>query len=124
MRLLDVNILKLDTAIENTFQKLNKPSPGITVHRIIENLARYEGPKTIQTLFVRGINSLSDIDNTREAELEALIDTYRILQPDSIMVYTYERDTPTHDLEKIPTVELEKIGQRLQDAGFRVELTL
>ncbi len=124
MSLLDVNILKLDTAIERTFYRMNKPSPGITLDKVIRNLIGYYGPKTIQTLFIRGKNSFSDLDNTADDELEALIRAYHKIRPDSIMVYTFERDTPTGDLMKIPPEELGIIARLLRDEGFHVELSV
>ncbi len=121
--LLDVNILKLDTAVESTFERLNRPSPGITLNRIIRNLAGYYGPKTVQTLFIRGRNSFRDIDNTTTAELEALLEAYRLIQPESIMVYTFDRDTPAEDLVKISEEELEDIARFFRRKGFSIELT-
>ena len=123
MSFCDVNVLKLDTAINETFYRLNKPSKGITLDMVLRNLIGFDGPKTIQTLFVRGKNNLRDIDNTTDDELNALILAYRKIQPDSIMVYTFERDTPTGDLIKIPPAELESIAGLLRDEGFHVELT-
>ena len=124
MTRLDVNILKLDTAIDQTFERLNKPSPGITLGKVIKNLREYNGPKTLQTLFLRGKNSLADIDNTTDDELNALILAYRQIKPDSIMVYTFERDTAANDLVKIPAEELQSIASLLTDEGFNVDLTV
>ncbi|HYW95917.1 MAG TPA: radical SAM protein, partial [Bacteroidales bacterium] len=121
---LDINILKLDTAINSTFEALNKPAAGITLERIIRNLCDYKGNKTVQTLFIRGKNSLSHIDNTTDDELNALILAYRKIKPDAIMVYTFERDTPSSELVRIPVHELEAIASLLEDEGFNVELTL
>ncbi len=122
--LLDVNILKLDTAVERTFLRLNKPSPGITLERVIRNLTGYYGQKTLQTLFIRGKNSYADLDNTTGEEMEALLRAYRLIRPDSIMVYTFERDTAAGDIVRIPPGELESLAAVIRDEGYNVELTV
>jgi len=119
---IDVNILKLDTAIESTFQALNKPAHGIKLKNIIESLGGFKGQKTLQTLFIRGKNKYNNIDNTTKEEINALIDAYKTIKPDSIMVYSFERGTPTPDLEKIEVDELNKIASILKAEGFRVEV--
>jgi wyosine [tRNA(Phe)-imidazoG37] synthetase (radical SAM superfamily) len=122
MNFIDINILKLDTAIESTFQKINKPVESIKLERIIRSLAEYNRPKTIQTLFIRGLNEFEGADNTTDEEIKALIEAYRFIKPDSIMVYTFSRDTPTPDLIKITPEELINIAGRIESAGFKVEL--
>jgi wyosine [tRNA(Phe)-imidazoG37] synthetase (radical SAM superfamily) len=124
MRQIDQNILKLDTAIESTFTLLNKPAPGITAGSIIRSLAAFTGNKIIQTLFVKGRGSLRGLDTTSDAELEALIEAYRQIGPDEIMVYTFYRDTPSDELIKVTAPVLERIAARIEAAGFRVDKTL
>lgn len=121
---IDQNILKLDTAIEKSFQQINKPAPGIKLELIISELEKLKSQKTIQTLFFKGKSSLSSIDNTREEEIEALLAAYHRIRPDSIMVYSFYRDTPTDELEIIGKEQLEKIAERIRKAGFKVELTV
>jgi wyosine [tRNA(Phe)-imidazoG37] synthetase (radical SAM superfamily) len=122
MRFIDINFLKLDTAIEATFQKINKPVESIRLEEIIDSLAEYKGPKTIQTLFIRGLNEFEGADNTTDKEIEGLIEAYKRIKPESVMVYTFSRDTPTPDLIKISTDELKNIAGRIESAGFKVEL--
>lgn len=121
---IDINILKLDTAVEETFLTINKPAPGISLQRIIQNLIAFDGQKTLQTLFLRGTGPYSDVDNTTPEEINALIEAFKKIRPDSIMVYTYYRDTPTEHLQKVPAAELKEIAGKIERAGFQVELTV
>ncbi len=122
--LIDQNIFKLDTAIEYTFIRLNKPAPGISLSSIIENLTAWEEPIILQTLLIKGKDEYSDIDNTTEEEINALIRAYHEIDPASIMIYTFERDTPTHKLIRPGKETLLATGQRLLEEGFKVEVIL
>jgi len=63
------------------------------------------------------------VDNTTEKEIEDLIEAYKKIQPESIMIYTFQRDTAAEGLEKIRRQELEKIGDRIRKEGFRIEIS-
>jgi wyosine [tRNA(Phe)-imidazoG37] synthetase (radical SAM superfamily) len=119
MQKLDTNILKLDTAIEETFIRLNKPDPAIKLDKIIKSLIEYPGPAIIQTLFIKG----DSIDNTTDHELQALINAYKQINPDSIMVYSFERNTADSSLIKVPPDELNGIAAKLREEGFTVEVS-
>lgn len=123
LKLVDQNILKLDTVFELTFRSLNKPAAGIYLNRIIDDLINLEGRKIIQTLFVRGKTQNQIIDNTTVEEIAGLIGAYKKIKPESIMAYTYERDTAMPGLERISRKELEKIADQLIREGFVVEIS-
>lgn len=119
----DQNILKLDTVFESTFRLLNKASSGVELKKIIEGLQSFPGKMIIQTLFLRGEMAGAEIDNTSEKELAGLIDIYRSIHPEKIMIYTFERDTPAKGLQKVSATELSKIAERLVKEGFEVEVS-
>lgn len=121
--LADQNILKLDTVNSLTFNILNKPSPGINLKDIISWLITYQGRKIIQTMFVRGKFENQMVDNSTEEEVEGLIDAYKKIRPESIMIYTYQRDTAAEGLKKISQEELETIAGRIRKEGFIVEVS-
>jgi len=77
----------------------------------------------IQTLFLKAEIKGYFIDNTAEEELTGLISAYLKIKPEKIMIYTFERDTPAHGLQKIPASELKKIASRLEKEGFTVEIS-
>ena len=119
----DRNILKLDTVNPEIFGMLNCPSTGISIEAIIDNLAGLTGKKIIQTMFIKGKWKGNHIDNSTEKEIGGLIDAYRRIKPDSVMVYTYARDTAAEGLEKVTVSELNRIAGRIRKAGFITEVS-
>lgn len=123
LSLADQNILKLDAVNSLTFNILNRPAPGIKLKDIISRLISYQGRKIIQTMFVRGKIGKNLVDNSTEEEVGGLIDAYKKIRPESIMIYTYQRDTAAEGLEKISLEELEMIAGRIRNEGFLVEVS-
>jgi wyosine [tRNA(Phe)-imidazoG37] synthetase (radical SAM superfamily) len=119
----DQNILKLDTVNENTFRLINKAARGIELKKIIEVLQAFKGKMIIQTLFLKGDFGGEKFDNSSEEELNGLIIAFNQIQPEKIMIYTFERDTPAKGIYKIPLSGLQKIAKRLEKEGFLVEVS-
>lgn len=119
----DQNILKLDTVIEKSFRLINRSAKGINLDRIIGGLQTFDGRLIIQTLFFKADIGGEKIDNTKEEELAGLIAAYKLIGPEKIMIYTFERDTATDGLQKILVPELEKIAKRLEEEGFKVDIS-
>ena len=124
LKRVDNNILKLDSAVEDTVRVLDQPnSPGFTAGKVIEDLRQFAGTGIIQTMMLRGEWEGQRIDNTTDAEVEALIDAYRRIRPREVMIYSIDRTTPARTLEKIPIEELRGIGRRIQMAtGIPVQV--
>lgn len=119
----DNNILKLDSAIPSTMRLINQPkSPNIIPAGIIEDLAEYGGKCIVQTMMLRGEHNGKHIDNTTDAEVEALIDAYKTIKPQEVMIYSIDRKTPEEHLEKVSREELEAIGRRIEAAGIKVQV--
>lgn len=120
----DNNILKLDSAVERTMRLIDRPNdPGFNVEAVIERLSRFAGTGIIQTMMLRGEWEGERIDNTTDAEVEALAEAYRRIRPREVMLYSIDRQTPARTLEKIPAEELRAIGSRLEKAtGIPVQV--
>lgn len=111
----DNNILKLDSALESTVQLLNRPvKNSYSIQQRIEYMQLFKGKLIVQSLFVRGNYLGKSIDNTSEQEIAAWIEALRKIAPQSVMIYTIDRETPIQSLEKISLSELEKIAKRLK----------
>lgn len=109
----DNNILKLDSAVEETMRRLDRPtSKSFTVARVVEQLKRFASTGVIQTMIVRG----DGVDNTTDAEISALIEAYRAIRPRSVMIYSIDRKTPDELLRKVDRDELEAIAARIASA--------
>ncbi|MCX7985507.1 MAG: radical SAM protein [Bacteroidales bacterium] len=116
----DMNILKLDSAIEDTCRILNQPTGHFSIDETIENLKAFKGNCIIQTMFVRGIYNKQFFDNTTPTELEAWIKAIKEIGPSLVMIYTIERDTPAKNIEKISSHELRRIAAIAEKAGIRI----
>lgn len=124
LKKVDNNILKLDSALDDTIRVLDRPnSPDFTAEKVIESLRQFAGTGIIQTMMLRGEWEGRNIDNTTAAEVNALIEAYRRIGPREIMLYSIDRPTPARTLEKIPAEELRAIGQRIHAAtGIPVQV--
>lgn len=112
----DNNILKLDSAIARTVDSLNRPNPGYDLEATIARMAQFGKQGIIQTMFARGEHEGTKVDNTTEAEVEALIEAYRRISPSQIMIYTIDRPSPAVNLHRIPKEEMDSIGSRIEKA--------
>ncbi len=117
LKKIDNNILKLDSAVEDTMRRLDRPvSPGFTVEAVVERLRQFAGDGIIQTMLTRGSHDGVAVDNTTDVEIDALIDAYRRIQPRQIMIYSVDRATPEQSLERVPREELQIIADRITAA--------
>lgn len=124
LKMVDNNILKLDSAIATTMRIVNRPqSPNVIPQGVIEDLKQFSGQCIVQTMMLRGTWDGHAIDNTTDAEVEALIKAYREIAPREIMLYSIDRNTPAESLEKVPLDELKAIGARIEKAtGITVQV--
>ena len=114
----DNNILKLDSAFDETVRTVNKPAGNYTVARTVELMKLFEGRLIIQTMFLRGTCDGRTVDNTTDSEVDAWLRLVREIAPRQVMVYSLDRDTPCQTLEKVPRAELEAIARRVEAAGI------
>lgn len=120
----DMNILKLDSAIPSTVARLNQPRGKAGIDRLEKYVHCFDGRFIIQTLFVRGECNGEPIDNTTQEELGAWLDAISRLRPQSVMIYTIDRDTPLGNrLKKVPVAELKAIAARVQALGITTSVS-
>lgn len=121
LKKVDNNILKLDSAVEQTMRLIDRPaSKDFTVDRVIEGLKQFRGTGVIQTMILRGEHDGIPVDNTTDREIEALIDAYKSIGPKEVMLYSLDRSTPEERLVKVERPELEAIAGRIREAGINV----
>jgi wyosine [tRNA(Phe)-imidazoG37] synthetase (radical SAM superfamily) len=120
----DKNILKLDSAFDNTIKLINQPSTAFSAAELIENLASFNGKLIIQTLFVKGKSGTNEVDNTTARELEAWLKAVEKIRPREVMIYTISRDTPEGtELAKIPAKKLREIASMVEAAGIKTQVS-
>ena len=114
----DNNILKLDSAFDETVQLVNKPQGAYTVARTVELLKAFDGNLILQTMFLRGEYLGKRVDNTTEEEVSAWLKLVAEIKPKQVMVYSLDRDTPCQTLEKVEKEELREIAARVEALGI------
>ena len=113
----DNNILKLDSAIPSTVRKLDRPTnPRYDVEDVIRRIASFDGKAIVQTMITRGSHDGEAVDNSVDAEVEALIEAYRRIRPASVMLYSIDRPTPEGSLQRVMPDELRAIAARITAA--------
>ena len=121
LRLCDNRILKLDAGTDEMMRRIDQPvNSSLTVERIAEWLAVFQGDFTLQTCFLRGSHNGLVIDNTTPEELDAWYSAVEKLRPKQIMIYVIDRKTPEEHLEKISREEMERIAAPLIKKGYEV----
>lgn len=125
LRRVDNNILKLDSAIDDTVRKLDRPTdPAFSIEKTIDRIATFGKDAIVQTMLTRGSHNGQPVDNTTPEELAALIEAYKRIKPGSIMLYTIDRPTPEGSLRRIPVDELRAAAQRItEQTGIPVQVS-
>ncbi|MFR9603639.1 MAG: radical SAM protein [Rikenellaceae bacterium] len=119
LKRVDNNILKLDSAIDSTAQKMNNPASKLyTTRGVIDQMKSFEGELIVQTMFLRGTIDGQVVDNTTPEELRAWVEAIAEIAPRKVMVYSIDRDTPCDTIEKVSREELISIGAMIEKIGI------
>jgi len=116
----DNNILKLDTINADYINKVDRPTqPSYDVNRIIADIKSFNGQAIIQTMFMKGeTEDGTNIDNTGEEFVKPWLDAVKEIAPREVMIYTIDRETPDHNLQKATHEELDAIRDRVVALGI------
>ncbi len=120
---IDDNIQKLDSGIEDTILMLDKPNYHFSIEETVDNLCRFNGRVIIQTMFVKGEFDGNKVDNTTEEDISSWLKLLNRIKPQSVMIYTIERDTPFDTLSKVPLKELNKIADQVERIGIKTQVS-
>ena len=118
----DERQVKLDAGTEEVFQLVDLPAAGITLAGIVDNIARFDGDVTIQTMFVRGTYDGKVVDNTTPAEVAAWLKLLDYLRPNNIQIYSLDRPPAARTLQKVPREDLELIARQVRELGLNVQV--
>ena len=111
----DNNILKLDTVDNEYIRRVDRPTqPSYDVKKIIEHLKGFNGHVIIQTMFMKGDRT----DNTSEQYVAPWLEALQYIKPQSVMIYTIDRETPDQKLQKATPEELDAIRNRVIAIGI------
>lgn len=121
--MVDNNILKLDSAIQETAELINQPVGKYSVMKIIEEMKKFGGECIVQTMFLRGTMDGKTVDNTTEEEVKAWVAAVAEIKPKMVQLYSIDRQTPIDTLVKVEGPELEIIAQKIKDLGIETFVT-
>ena len=126
LNMVDNNVLKLDSAVAHTMRLINRPvSVNVIPEGVISSIKAFEGKCIVQTMLVRGEHDGETVDNTTDAEVDALINAYIAMAPREIMIYSIDRKTPEEKLVKVPADDLKRIAARIEkETGIPVQVTV
>lgn len=124
LKKVDNNILKLDSAIASTARLIDRPNdPAYSPDKIVELMKQFGDQCVIQTMMLRGEHDGQPVDNTTDAEIDALVRAAKEVNPREIMLYSIDRKTPEERLHRVDRDELELIARRFRDAGIKVQVS-
>ena len=118
LMLVDNNIQKLDTVNADYINKVDRPTGAYDVNKIVEHLKAFNGRVVIQTMFLKGMSNGVDVNNTGDEYVQPWLEAVKYIQPREVMIYTIDRETPDHDLQKATHEELNAIRDQVIAAGI------
>lgn len=119
LKLVDNNILKLDTVDEEYIKVVDRPTSNYVLSDIIDNLKAFQGHLIIQTMFMKGTFEGKSVDNTTDKYVLPWINAVKEIAPQQVMIYTVDRETPDKNLSKATHEELDRILSILTKVGIK-----
>lgn len=120
---IDLNILKIDSAFEDTCRLMNNPLGHFELKNTIESLKLFKNNLVIQTMFIKGTFKGQPFDNSSEKEVAAWLEILSSIGPSKVMIYTVARATPANGLEKIGRKKLTEIASKVEKLGIPVSVS-
>ena len=120
LKRVDNNIVKLDTVDMDYIARVDRPVGRYDLEELIECMRAFEGRCVVQTMFMKGTDAQGlPVDNTTDEYVEPWLDAVVRIAPREVMIYTIDRETPSHNLLKATPEELDGIVARLQERGIK-----
>lgn len=125
LKKVDNNILKLDSAFQETVDLLDRPVKGVEpIDVIAARIAQYGDNCIVQTMITAGEHEGREIDNSTDRELDGLIKIYKKIRPREVMLYTVDRPTPEKSLRHIGRERLEEMAVKItRETGIPVQVS-
>ncbi len=112
----DLVIPSLDSAVQSTFEQINRPSKGLHIEQIIEGIRLfnqdYKGNVFLEILLVKDINDT-------QTELKRLADAIKEINPDKVQLNTIVRPPAEDSARPLTMDEMQAVKDML---GNRAEL--
>lgn len=120
LMMVDNNIQKLDTVNMEYIRRVDRPvQASYNVEEVVECLKMFKGHVIIQTMFMTGKDMNGEnVDNTGEDFVAPWLEAVKEIAPEKVMIYTIDRETPDHALEKASHETLDAIKERVEAIGI------
>ena len=120
LKRVDNNIVKLDTVDMAYIARVDRPVGHYDLDELIERMRGFEGHCVVQTMFMRGTDAEGvSVDNTTPQYVDPWLDAVESIAPREVMIYTIDRETPSHNLQKALPEQLDDIVERLASRGIK-----
>jgi len=114
LKKLDIVKLSLDSAIEKTFKKIDRPHKNIDLSKIIEGIVEfrkvYGGELIIEILVVKGINDKDD-------EFRVLNEVLKKIKPNRVDISTIDRP-PAYKVEGVSVERLFELAENIENQNI------
>lgn len=111
-------LLKLDAGTQEMLNIVNLPLEFVDIEEITNQLCSFEGKLVIQTLFFSGEKDGKPFDNSVGVEWDSWLARIKRINPERIMIYSLDRETPAMNLHKFDIQYLQKLVEILEEEGF------
>ena len=108
---------------EAYIHELDRPTGHYSVREIIDGMKAFKGNCIIQTMFLKGGFQDKDMDNTSDRYVLPWLEAVKEISPRQVMIYTIDRETPDHDLQKATHEELDRIAVLVKEMGIAVSVS-
>ncbi|MBN1516291.1 radical SAM protein [Candidatus Sumerlaeota bacterium] len=113
---LDRQVMKLDAGTQECFRRIAMPIEPMSLDSIEANIQKLSRV-VLQCMFVQG-----RVDNTGDEEVAAWLERVKRIQPLSVQIYSLDRKAADYRLEPVPRETLERIAERVRQAGLMAEV--
>ena len=102
---IDLPILKLDAGNAETFQRVNRPAPGVTIEALVEALLGI--PRlVIQSMFVDGL-----VNNAEGMAWRAWLEAVAAIRPTQVQIYSTDYPVPDPRVQRVPPFVLRRLAR-------------
>lgn len=108
----DDNILKIDAGPEELVVRLDRPVYKYSLSQTAEQISQFGSNLVVQTMFCQWKQDGVEYDNATDECVEEWLKMIARINPPRVMIYTIDRETPLHGMQKTSATRLDEIAQR------------
>jgi wyosine [tRNA(Phe)-imidazoG37] synthetase (radical SAM superfamily) len=108
----DLVVPSLDAGDEETYQKINRPTRGLTLEDLVEGMAafrrEFQGQLWLEVFLAAGLNDSED-------QVRRMVPLIARIRPDRVQLNTATRPTAETDVRPVPAERLDELARLLGD---------